>query len=101
MRLTQGFQHSLQILKTARERSGSEQGSVQQLSTCIPFTDNSRKIKMCSSPKMPELPPPPPPAPPAPAKSAKIVNRPKDQAAAQAQAARRGTSLYRIPQLNY
>jgi len=56
---------------------------------------------MCSSPKMPELPPPPPPAPPAPAKSAKIVNRPKDQAAAQAQAARRGTSLYRIPQLNY
>jgi len=43
----------------------------------------------------------PPPAPPEPGKGAKVVNRPKSQQDAQAKAARMGTSMYRIPQLNY
>jgi hypothetical protein len=49
---------------------------------------------------MPDIPPPPPPPPPPPVPGAKVVRRPKTQAVAQAQAAKAGTSLYRIPQIN-
>ena len=56
---------------------------------------------MFKRPRMPAPPPPPPPPPPAPAPSAKAVQRPKSQVQAHQQAARMGSSLYRIPQINY